>query len=78
MSYFTQDELRILNSSYGTAYKLRHILLNMFNHRTYPNVDILGAILDRDKLHLELFYKILKTPVEYINSANFTDNIKER
>ena len=60
--YFTKEELKILNDNYSTVYRLRRILLNIFN---------------ADKEHLELFYKVLMVNVEYINSDQIFKDIDE-
>lgn len=75
MKYFTNKELTILHSNYSAAFRLRNVLLNMFNHHDYNNVNILGCMSNSDEIHLNIFYKILKTPVEYLNSSDFIDDI---
>ena len=40
MKYFTDEEIKIINSSYGTATALKDVLKNMFNARNYPKVNL--------------------------------------
>lgn len=64
--YFTEEEIRIINSSYGTAIALKQVLLNMFNEQDYPNVYLRKCLMS-DENHLKIFYKILNMPLSYIN-----------
>jgi len=73
MEYFTSNELRIINSDYGTAVRLQQALLNMYNNEAYPQVDLLRIMKSSDKTHLELFLKILKTPLEYFDEQIIKD-----
>ncbi len=73
MEYFTKEEINIIKNDYGTAIKLRRVLLNMFNNHNYPNVDLLGLMVNSDAEHLELFYKILKMPTSYINGRQILE-----
>ena len=76
MSYFTDKEIVILNKNYATATNLRGVLLNIFNNSDYPKTDIGQIIYDADKEHLDLFHKILKVNVEYINGSQIFKDIK--
>ncbi len=77
MKYFTDKELQILNSKYGTACRLRAILLNIFNSTDYPYTDIGGLLFNSDRENLELFYKILRVNLEYINGKQILQDINK-
>ena len=47
MKYFTDEEIEIINSSYGTATALKDVLKNMFNARNYPEVNLQKCLLMR-------------------------------
>ena len=73
MKYFTDEEIKIINSSYGTATALKDVLKNMFNARNYPKVDLQKCLLS-DKRHRELFFKILDMPLSYIDGKQILND----
>ena len=73
MKYFTDEEIKIINSSYGTALALKCVLKNIFNASDNPKVD-LQKCLQGDKRHRELFFKILDMPLSYINGKQILDD----
>jgi len=73
MEYFTKDEIRIINSNYSTAARLKDVLLNMLNQKK-TEIDLFNLIFLADEKHTKLFYKILKMDLEYINSKNIKEN----
>ena len=73
MKYFTDEEIEIINSSYGTALAVKEVLRNMFNARNYPKVDLQKCLLS-DKGHRELFFKILYMPLSYIDGKQILDD----
>ena len=75
MKYFTEEELWILNNDYGTACNLRAILLNLFNQDTYPRVRLRAILYSADEKHKELFWKILDTPLEYLDGCEIHEDI---
>ena len=72
MKYFTDEEIKIINSSYGTATALKDVLKNMFNARNYPEVNLQKCLLS-DKGHRDLFFKILDMPLSYIDGKQILD-----
>ena len=73
MKYFTDEEIKIINSSYGTTIALKCVLKNMFNVSDNPKVDLQKCLLS-DKGHRELFFKILYMPLSYINGKQILDD----
>jgi hypothetical protein len=73
MKYFTDEEIKIINSSYGTATALKCVLKNIFNANDNPKVDLQKCLLS-DKKHRELFFKILDMPLIYINGKQILDD----
>lgn len=73
-SFFTKEELTILNDNYGTAYALRQVLLNIFNPESYPNANIHKVKMADDK-HMALFHKIFNVPWDYINGTQIQKDI---
>ena len=67
------EEIEIINSSYGTATALKDVLKNMFNARNYPEVNLQKCLLS-DKGHRELFFKILDMPLSYIDGKQILDD----
>ena len=73
MKYFTDEEIKIINSSYGTAVALKCVLKNIFNASDNPKVDLQKCLLS-DKGHRELFFKILDMPLSYIDGKQILDD----
>ena len=73
MKYFTDEEIKIINSSYGTAIALKCVLKNIFNASDNPKVDLQKCLLS-NKEHRELFFKILDMPLSYINGKQILDD----
>lgn len=72
-SYFTKEEKIILHKGYSTAFRLRQVLLNMFNSDIFKEVDLLGIRLNSDEKHKALFSKIYNMEVSYINHDLFDE-----
>lgn len=73
MKYFTDEEIRIINDTYGTAYALRGVLRNMFNAEDNPCVDLQKCLLSNDR-HRKLFFKILEMPLSYIDGKQIIED----
>ena len=73
MKYFTDEEIKIINSSYGTALALKCVLKNIFNASDNPKVDLQKCLLS-NKEHRELFFKILDMPLSYIHGQQILND----
>ena len=76
MKFVDSQEL-IRKAEYTSIYRIRELVLNIFNPNEFSSVDMQGIIRNSDKEHLELFEDIIDMSKDsrYFEVAKFGEKL---